>query len=84
MLEDAKKLVKENAYFMNKELENANLRNALKHASNMLAELKTSLLAPRNYYILFMAVFDEMRGTSSYTQSSRSTSRRSSAAGARW
>jgi vacuolar protein sorting-associated protein 35 len=28
----------------------------------MLAELKTSLLSPRNYYVLFMAVFDYMRG----------------------
>lgn len=43
---------------MNKELENANLRNALKHASSLLLELRTSKLAPRNYYILFMAVFD--------------------------
>jgi vacuolar protein sorting-associated protein 35 len=48
---------------MNKELENANLRNALRHASGLLSELRTSTLAPRNYYILFMAVFDEMRGT---------------------
>lgn len=47
---------------MNKELENANLRAALRFSSYMLAELRTSSLAPRNYYILFMAVFDEMRG----------------------
>jgi vacuolar protein sorting-associated protein 35 len=62
ILEDTKKLVKENAYFMKQELDNANLRFALRHASSMLAELRTSSLAPRNYYILFMAVFDEMRG----------------------
>lgn len=61
-MEDAKKIVKEHAYFMNKELENANLRNALKHAASLLSELRASKLAPRNYYILFMAVFDEMRG----------------------
>jgi vacuolar protein sorting-associated protein 35 len=62
VLEDAKKTVKEHAYFMNKELENANLRNALKHASALLSELRSPNLSPRNYYILFMAVFDEMRG----------------------
>ena len=63
LLEDAKKAAKEQAYFMRKALENADLRNGLKFASLMLAELKTSLLVPRNYYILFMAIFDYMRGT---------------------
>lgn len=27
----------------------------------MLAELKTQLLSPKNYYILFMQIFDELR-----------------------
>jgi vacuolar protein sorting-associated protein 35 len=48
---------------MRKALENADLKKGLKFASLMLAELKTSLLSPRNYYILFMAIFDYMRGT---------------------
>jgi hypothetical protein len=47
---------------MRKALENADLKNGLKYSSLMLAELKTSLLSPRNYYILFMAIFDYMRG----------------------
>jgi vacuolar protein sorting-associated protein 35 len=64
LLEDAKKAAKEQAYFMRKSLDNADLRSGLKHASLMLTELKTSLLSPRNYYILFMAIFDYMRGTS--------------------
>lgn len=51
---------------MNKELENANLRAALRFSSYMLAELRTSALTPRNYYILFMAVFDEMRELEKY------------------
>jgi len=63
LLEDAKKAAKEQAYFMRKALDNADLRSGLKHASLMLTELKTSLLTPRNYYILFMAIFDYMRGT---------------------
>lgn len=48
---------------MRKALENADLRKGLKFAAQMLAELKTSVLAPRNYYILFMTIFDYMRGT---------------------
>jgi len=64
LLEDAKKAAKEHAYFMRKALENADLKNGLKYSSLMLAELKTSLLSPRNYYILFMAIFDYMRGNS--------------------
>lgn len=47
---------------MRKALENADLRKGLKFSSEMLAQLKTSSLAPRNYYILFMTIFDYMRG----------------------
>ena len=64
LLEKAKKMAKEQAYFMRKALDNADLRSGLKHCSLMLVELKTSVLSPRNYYILFMAIFDYMRGTS--------------------
>lgn len=63
LLEDTKKAAKEQAYFMRRALDNADLRSGLKHASLMLTELKTSALSPRNYYILFMAIFDYMRGT---------------------
>ena len=83
LLEDAKKNAKEQAYFMRKALENADLRKGLKFSSEMLAELKTSVLAPRNYYILFMTIFDYMRGTSSDTQNSKTISRRISGEAAR-
>ena len=33
---------------------------ALKHASQMLGELRTSLLSPMNYYELYMKVCDEL------------------------
>jgi hypothetical protein len=59
---------------MRRALDNADLRNGLKHASLMLTELKTSLLSPRNYYILFMAIFDYMRGTSEFIQNLKTTS----------
>ena len=83
LLEDAKKNAKEQAYFMRRALESADLRKGLKFSSEMLAELKTSVLAPRNYYILFMTIFDYMRGTPSATQNSRTTSRRISGGAAR-
>ena len=47
---------------MRKALENADLRKGLKYSSEMLSQLKTSTLTPRNYYILFMTIFDYMRG----------------------
>lgn len=41
-------------------IENNNLRQALKEASVMLNELKTSKLYPKNYYSLFSMVMDEL------------------------
>lgn len=35
--------------------------DGLKHASNMLSELRTSLLSPKSYYELYMAISDELR-----------------------
>ena len=35
--------------------------DGLKHASIMLSELKTSLLAPKYYYELYTCIADEMR-----------------------
>lgn len=42
-------------------LDKSKLMEALKHASNMLGELRTSLLSPKSYYELYMAVTDELR-----------------------
>jgi vacuolar protein sorting-associated protein 35 len=58
LLEDAKRVVKEQGYFMRKALENASLRDGLKHTATMLSELKTSLLSPKSYFELFMKIFD--------------------------
>jgi vacuolar protein sorting-associated protein 35 len=65
-LEDARRVVKEQAYFMKKALDQANLRDALRFSSTMLSELRTTLLSPRTYYILFMQVFDELRVLEQY------------------
>ncbi|KAL8291290.1 hypothetical protein RQP46_002268 [Phenoliferia psychrophenolica] len=42
------------------------LMDALKSASTMLGELRTSTLSPKAYYELYMAVFDALRHLSSY------------------
>jgi len=53
--------VREQGYFMRKSLEEGNLRDGLRYASVMISELKTSLLSPKSYYMIFMQVFDELR-----------------------
>lgn len=60
-LEDARKIVKEQGFFMKKEIEKRNMKDALRFSSNMLNELSTSSLSPKDYYILFMEVFDELK-----------------------
>ena len=51
-LEEAVTVVREQAYYMKQNLDKSNLREALKHSSNMLQELRTNLLSPRNYFSL--------------------------------
>eukprot|EP00744_Colponema_vietnamica_P004664 GILI01006925.1.p1 GENE.GILI01006925.1~~GILI01006925.1.p1 ORF type:complete len:820 (-),score=293.42 GILI01006925.1:31-2424(-) len=59
-VEEATTVVKQQAFFMRRALDNVNLREALKHSSNMICELRTSLLSPKNYYELYMLVFSEL------------------------
>ncbi|CAO3658049.1 unnamed protein product [Umbelopsis ramanniana] len=40
--------------------------DGLKHCSTMLAELRTSALTPKNYYELYMAIFDALRHLTIY------------------
>ena len=65
-LEDAKKVVREQAYFMKKAIDSKNMRDALKFSSKMVGELSTSSLSPKTYYILYMQVFDELRVLENY------------------
>ncbi len=51
---------------MKKALDQANLRDALRYSSTMLGELRTSLLSPKTYYILYMQIFDELRTLEAY------------------
>jgi vacuolar protein sorting-associated protein 35 len=65
-LDDALKIVKSQAFHMNKTIENNQLRQCLKESSIMLSELKTGLLTPRNYYHLYTIIFDEMQYLEGY------------------
>eukprot|EP00929_Paragymnodinium_shiwhaense_P120636 TRINITY_DN92629_c0_g1_i1.p1 TRINITY_DN92629_c0_g1~~TRINITY_DN92629_c0_g1_i1.p1 ORF type:complete len:845 (+),score=209.16 TRINITY_DN92629_c0_g1_i1:78-2537(+) len=66
LLDEATSVVKEQAYFMKRGMDSDNLREALKHASNMICELRTGLLSPKNYYELYMQVFSEMQTLSAF------------------
>mmetsp|Transcript_128293 Transcript_128293/g.256235 ORF Transcript_128293/g.256235 Transcript_128293/m.256235 type:complete len:829 (+) Transcript_128293:44-2530(+) len=59
LLDEASAVVKEQAYYMKRAIDNDNVREALKHASNLICELRTSQLSPKNYYELYMQVFQE-------------------------
>lgn len=66
LLDEASAVVKEQAFYMKRAIDSDNLRDALKHASNLVCELRTSLLSPRNYYDLYMKVFQELQHLSSF------------------
>lgn len=46
-LAEARQVVKQQAFYMKRSLDQRNLRDALKHASQMLGELRTSNLGPK-------------------------------------
>eukprot|EP01068_Selenidium_serpulae_P019489 Selendium_serpulae@DN6720_c0_g1_i1.p2 len=70
-LEEASAVVKEQAHFMKKAIEADVVRDALKHASMMISELKTSHLSPKHYYELYMQVFHELQLLSSFCERGR-------------
>ena len=59
--EDAQEFVKKQAFFMKRALDQGVVRDALKMASQMTGELRTSRLSPKNYYELYMNITDELR-----------------------
>jgi len=66
LVEESKLTVKKEAFFMKRALDASNLMDALKHASNMICELRTSLLGPKNYYALYIEANDQLRYLESY------------------
>nr|SVE86578.1 EOG090X00QE [Daphnia similis] len=66
LLDEALSVVKVQALQMKRCLDKRKLMDALKHASTMLGELRTSLLSPKSYYELYMAICDELQHLEMY------------------
>ncbi|XP_061321106.1 vacuolar protein sorting-associated protein 35-like isoform X3 [Pezoporus flaviventris] len=60
LLDEAVQAVKVQSFQMKRCLDKNKLMDALKHASNMLGELRTSVLSPKSYYELYMAISDDL------------------------
>ncbi|KAJ7349393.1 vacuolar protein sorting-associated protein 35 [Mycena albidolilacea] len=75
LLVEALNTVKIQVQQMKRHLELDQLMDALKSASLMLAELRTSSLSPKQYYELYMAVFDALRHLSNYLYDAHTQSR---------
>lgn len=61
LLDEAVAIVKSQSLQMKRCLDRSKLMDGLKCASTMLGELRTSLLSPKSYYELYMAITDELR-----------------------
>ena len=59
-LDSALKSVKTSSLKMKNSIDKNDMRQTLKNASELLSELKTSLLTPKNYYQLYTAIYDEL------------------------
>nr|CAG4640615.1 EOG090X00QE [Eulimnadia texana] len=66
LLDEALGVVKVQALQMKRCLDKRKLMDALKHASTMLGELRTSMLSPKSYYELYMAICDELQHLEMY------------------
>lgn len=64
--EEALNAVKSHSFQMKCSLDKGRLMDALNNASSMLNELRTSLLSPKSYYELYMAVTDQLRHLVAY------------------
>ncbi|KAJ3024827.1 UNVERIFIED_CONTAM: Vacuolar protein sorting-associated protein 35 [Siphonaria sp. JEL0065] len=60
VLEESLGVVRSHAKNMRNCLENGAVMDAFRHTSLMLSTLRTSLLTPKNYYELYMAIFDQL------------------------
>ncbi|KKA17545.1 Vacuolar sorting protein 35, partial [Rasamsonia emersonii CBS 393.64] len=71
LLEEALGVVRQQSHMMRKCLETpGKLMDALKCASTFISELRTSSLGPKQYYELYMAVFDALRHLAVYLRES--------------
>ncbi|TMW66566.1 hypothetical protein Poli38472_012252 [Pythium oligandrum] len=68
LLQEALRNVRDHAFRMKRAMDAGELSNVLKHAAEVLRELRTSLLSPKNYYQLYMQVLDELRHLEAYVE----------------
>lgn len=61
LLDDALEQVRRQSFYMKRALDSHNVKEAIRYATSLLAELRTPKLSPRNYYELYMGVTDELR-----------------------
>ncbi|KXS97703.1 hypothetical protein AC579_4480 [Pseudocercospora musae] len=74
LLEDALTVVRQQTIMMRRCLETpGKLMDALKCSSTLVSELRTSSLGPKQYYELYMSVFDALRHLSVYLRDSHPT-----------
>ncbi|KAF2167973.1 hypothetical protein M409DRAFT_22118 [Zasmidium cellare ATCC 36951] len=74
LLEDALGVVRQQTVLMRRCLESpGKLMDALKCSSTLVSELRTSSLGPKQYYELYMSVFDALRHLSVYLRDSHPT-----------
>mmetsp|Transcript_33853 Transcript_33853/g.54199 ORF Transcript_33853/g.54199 Transcript_33853/m.54199 type:complete len:848 (-) Transcript_33853:201-2744(-) len=63
---DACENVRKNAFYMQQQLDSENLHDALRYASTMINELRTSKLFPTRYYEVYMNVTNQLTHLEAY------------------
>jgi len=68
MLATALKVVRDQSLLMQRAMDggDANLKITLDYATEMLRELRSNTLTPKNYYELYMSILDQMRYLEEY------------------
>jgi len=69
MVDDVLKRVRELSFLMKREMDADHLKQALDYAMDMLKELRSSTLTPKNYYEVQMHICDQLRHLEEYFMS---------------
>lgn len=70
-LRECQKRVNTEAFYMKRSMDNGKLFEALKHASNMVGQLRTGLLGPQHYYELYISTFNQLHHLRMYLEDER-------------
>ena len=68
LLDEASATLREQAFLMKRAIEADNLRDTLRHASNVIGELRSSVLTPRSYYQLYLQAYQELAHLQSFVE----------------